>query len=91
MLQGFFNLLVGRGVATTHETLPARAKGAARYHRHLLFEQKLLGKGFVVHAGDGDFWEGVKRAARFEGCQAQPVEFVDNQFAAAVVLGHHWH
>ena len=82
-------LLVGGGVAAAHEALAAGAEGIAGHDGHVLFLQQVLGEGLIVHAGGGDVGEGVERAARLEGGQAEPVQPVHDQPAAAVVLGHH--
>lgn len=53
-VQGFLDLLVGRGVAAAHKAITSGAKGIARYDGHMFLAQQLLGEGLVVHARGGE-------------------------------------
>ncbi len=89
-LERFFDLLVGGGVAGADVAGAAGPEGGARHHRHLLLPQQALGEVFVGEAGAADGGEGVEGALRLEAGEAQPVEPVDDEAAAAVVLRASW-
>ncbi len=49
-MQGFFDFLVGRRIAGTHEAFAAWTERVTRHNRHVFLLQQPLAERFIVHA-----------------------------------------